>query len=452
MPIKFRLFTTAIVLFSAFSAFAQSEEYEAASSSNLTAVSLPSGAMRLSASEVPAEVGKTLDTIVAQGGGKLRRADTEVLFWTGGDLKRTGSKTIINRLTDTLKVAGWKYEIGGAENGVTIFSALKDGAQRRAVVGFHGESDGTLIFAWTELEVNEAASSNDSAPAKCTPAATTNTISGSVADYEFTTPARWSRSDAADKIVLTKDDDKMIAFLPLMDSSGDLERDADRILWQSFKGYNTWYGNGFQPDYGQFERGKTIQGLEYYQAYRYAKKASDPNEGMIDSRFDAVILLIKLGSKVAVVVGRQPFQSPNYSDSAVTALDRLLYALKFKSVNTPYNLTNELLGTWSAASSTVALVYTFNPNGSFNKGGAISFRTRHDRDTDKVTTTSYGMTEVYSLAGNLLTQTYKRTGEVVKNKVRVYETKYDKDPWRQRLGLLPLASTTGETIVMSKSE
>ena len=453
MSIKSRLLAIAIVLVSAFSAVAQSDEYEAAGSSSLTSVSLPRGANRMAPGNVPAEVGQTLDSIVGQGGGRLRRSGTEVLFWTGADLKRTGSKATIDRFIDTLKAAGWKYEVGGSENGVTIFSVLKDGAERRAVVGFHGESDGTLIFAWTELEVNDVGPQRDSGRANSAPATTTNSISGSVADYQITVPAGWSRSDSAAKIVLTKGDDKMIAFLAPMDSSGDLERDADRILWQVLKGHNTWHGNGFQPDYGIYERGKTSQGLEYFQAYRYAKKVGDPNEGFVQSRFDAVIVVIKLGSKVAAILGTQPFQSPNYSDSAVTAIDRILYDIRFKSMANNYNLTNDVLGSWSAASTTVALAYTFNPNGSFSKGAVHEFRTTRDRHTDNVTTTSYGMTETYSLAGNVMTQNYQRTGRAYKHKVRVYQTKYDKDPWQQKLGLLPLADNpTNDTIVLRKSE
>ncbi|HEX2641275.1 MAG TPA: hypothetical protein VHL50_11905, partial [Pyrinomonadaceae bacterium] len=216
------------------------------------------------------------------------------------------------------------------------------------------------------------------------------------------------------------------------------------------KGYNTWYGNGFQPDYGTFERGKTVQGLEYFQAYRYAKKASDPNDGFIDSRFDAIILLVKLGNKVAVVVGRQPFQSTYARDSALGALDLILYDLKFKSVTNNYNLKSELLGHWSAAGGSVAIAYTFNPNGTFDKGGAMQFRTSRDRYTDNVTTTSYGMSDTYSLAGNILTENYKRSGQVVRSKVRVYQTKYDKDPWKEKLGFLPIANPDGGTIVMTK--
>lgn len=443
----FGFFAAVFILIFSLSAFGQGEEFESVSSSGLTAVSLPSGALRIFPSHVPTEVDQTLDKLVEQGGGKLRRGDTEVLAWTGSELKKTGSRTIVNRLTDTLKVAGWKYEVAGSENGVTIFSILRDGTKRRAIIGFYGESDGTLVFAWTELESNEAVLSN------AAPSSSTGTAGGALPGYEFPTPAGWSRSDSSDKIVLSRDDDKMLVFLPLMDSSGNLESDADRILWQVLKGYNTWYGNGFEPDWGTFERGKTIQGLEYFQAYRYAKKASDPNEGIIHSRFDAVILVVKLGEKVAAVVGRQPYQTSYHTDSSVAAIDRILYDLRFKNAPDNYNLKGDMLGSWSAASTTVALAYTFNANGSFNKGAAIEFRTSRDRYTDNVTTTSYGMTDRYSLAGNILTQNYKSTGQVVKQKIRVYETKYNKDPWKQKLGLLPLGDNpSGETIVMSKSE
>ncbi len=452
MLLRFSSFAILIVLVSVSSAFGQSGEYEAASSSSLTSVSLPSGAQRVSPSHVPAEIEQSLDKLVVQGDGTLRRSGTEVLFWTGGDLKRTGSRTIVNRLTDTLKVAGWKYEPAATENGITFFSLLKDGAERRALIGFHGEADGTLIFAWTELEANGAGTANEPVNKNSTPTAT-STAGGGEAGYEFTTPAGWTRSDSAGKVMLSRDGDKTLAFLPLMDSSGDLERDADRILWQVFKGFNTWYGNGFTPDYGTFERGKTIQGLEYFQACRYAKKASDPNEGFVESRFDAVILLVKIGNKVAVVVGSQPFQSVFHSDSAVAALDLILYDLRFKGVAENYDLKKDILGSWSAASTTVALAYTFNANGTFNKGAAIEFRTSRDRYTDNVTTTSYGITDSYKLAGNILTQTYKNTKQVVKQKIRVYQTKYDKDPWRQKLGMLPLGDNPrNETIVMSKSE
>ena len=193
MLLRFLSCAIFVVLVAVFSAFGQNGEFEAASSSNLTSVSLPSGAQRVSASHVPAEIEQSLDKLVAQGDGSLRRRGTEVLFWTGGDLKRTGSKTIVNRLTDTLKGAGWKYEPAATENGITFFSLLRDGAERRALIGFHGEADGTLIFACTELEANNAGPANEPVNKNSTPAAT-STEGGADPGYQFTTirPARSS--------------------------------------------------------------------------------------------------------------------------------------------------------------------------------------------------------------------------------------------------------------------
>ncbi len=420
------------------------DETTAVDSSDLTGVRLPQGAHRVNEASVPSEIAQTMQKIVAEGKGKLRQGEIEVLIWTGSDLKKPGAKSITDRLAGALKTGGWEYEVSGTENGITFFSVLRSEPERRGILGFFGEADGMLIFAWTEVHAAGG-------PRPTNSSAAIDIAGASVSDYSFVTPSGWSRSDSASKITLTSQDgEKTLAFLPPMDSSGNLERDAERILWQVFKGHGPWSGNGFRPDYGVFERGRTSQGLEYFRAYRYAVKPGD-DEYFPKSRFDASILLVQLGNKVAVVVGRSPFQSDYANDSAGAAIDLILYDLKFKSVNAAYDLKRELVGSWSAASSTVAVAYTFNANDTFNKGGAISFRTSHDATRDKVTTTSYGMTDSYSLTGNVITQSYKRTGEVSKYKVRVYQTKYDKDPWQSKMGFLPVGDPDGGTIVFRKS-
>lgn len=448
MNSKFHKYQTAIltivlvVLFSA-AAFGQ-DEMTSVTRSDLAGVNLPAGALRLNEAAVPADIDRTLQTLIGQGGPKVRRGDTEVLVWTGRDVKKNGVAGMADRVKQAFGSGGWRYEESTAENGITFFSLLKDGSERRAMIGLYGDSDGTLMFAFTEM----LAANSSARPAGNAPVIG---AVGSVSDYSFSTPAGWTRNDSAAKITLTSENgENIIVFLPPTDSSGDLARDAERILWQVLGGSETWYGNGFQPDYGIFERGRTNQGLEYYRAYRYAKrKGSDEYD--TNARIDANILLVKLGGKVAVVVGTSPFQTERYRDSPATVIDQILYDLQFKSAKAPYDLKRELLGSWSTASSTVALAYTFNANGTFDKGGAISFRTRHDETRDKVTTTSYGMTDKYSLAGNVITQTYKRTGEVSKYKIRIYETKYDKDPWLRKLGFLPVVDPDNGTIVFTRS-
>lgn len=158
---KFYLFAIIFALFSTISAFAQMEEgFENAVSSNLTKVSLPANALRMSPEKVPAEITNTLEKFVAAGEGKFLQGDSEVLVWTGSSYQKVGLQTTINRLMDTMKVAGWKYEVGGTENGVTVFSLLKDGKQRRAIMGFYGESDGTLVLGWVEVLPNNSGADN----------------------------------------------------------------------------------------------------------------------------------------------------------------------------------------------------------------------------------------------------------------------------------------------------
>lgn len=400
------------------------------------------GALRISEAEIPATVHRALEQAVETGGGKVRRGETEVLAWTGEELQKAGANSIVDRLAEMAAAGGWKYEVSGVENGITFFTLLQGGSTRRAVFGFYGEADATLVVALTELH----AVSNSPSVSQGTGSST----NGSVGDYVVEVPQGWSRSESAGNITLSKGEENTITFLPMMDSSGDLARDADRLLWQIFKGYEPWSGLGFERDYGIFEKGRTSQGLEYFWAYRYAKKVGD--DGSIGgSRFDANILVVKVGSKVAVIVGRQPFQTIYSSDSASFAIDRILYDLRFKSVTTPYDLKPSLLGSWSASSGSVAVSYTFNANGSFHKGAASNFRTSHDATRDKVTTTSYGMTETYAVAGNVITQNYKRTRETFRYKIRAYETKYDKDEWQQKLGFLPVDDPASGTIVFQKT-
>ena len=153
---KTNLIAIIFALFSTVSIFAQTEEgFEAAASSNLTNISLPANALRMLPENVPAEITQTLDKFVAAGEGKFQKGNSEVLAWTGSEYQKVGKQTTINRLMDTMKVAGWKYEVGGVENGVTVFSLLKDGAKRRGIMGFYGESDGILVLAWVEVSPND---------------------------------------------------------------------------------------------------------------------------------------------------------------------------------------------------------------------------------------------------------------------------------------------------------
>lgn len=157
---KFYAIIPVIIMFLSLGASASAQEIEAATTSNLTDISLPANAQRIAPGSVPAEVQQTFDKFIASSNGKLRQGESEVLVWGGANYNKSSAPTIVNRISNTLKTAGWQYSIEGEEGGVTVFTAFKDGAARRALVGFYGATDEAFIFAWAELLSTGAAAKN----------------------------------------------------------------------------------------------------------------------------------------------------------------------------------------------------------------------------------------------------------------------------------------------------
>lgn len=136
------------------------EEMEPARSSNLVGAALPANAQRVSPQSVPAEVNETLDKIVSGGEGKVRRGGTEVLVWAGAGYKKANAPQISRQLQNNWKADGWAFEIGGEQDGVTLFSLIKSGGETRAVIGFYGATDEAFVLAITELLKVEGGSAN----------------------------------------------------------------------------------------------------------------------------------------------------------------------------------------------------------------------------------------------------------------------------------------------------
>lgn len=127
------------------------EEYEPAASSVVTSAKLPTGALRVSPSSVPAEINQGLEKMVEAGEGKLVQGNSEVLAWTGDGYTKSKSANLVDQLENNLSAAGWKYEVSGKEGEVTFFSVVKENPNRRALVGFFVANDEALVVAWTEV-------------------------------------------------------------------------------------------------------------------------------------------------------------------------------------------------------------------------------------------------------------------------------------------------------------
>lgn len=135
------------------SATARAQETVAAAESHLLQVMIPANAQRVAPESVPAAVTEMFEKVTAAGRGKFRRGDSEVLLWAGEGYKKADAPRIVSRLTGALRNAGWQYSVEGEENGVTLFTALRE-SPRRAVMGFYGVSDEALVLAATELLPN----------------------------------------------------------------------------------------------------------------------------------------------------------------------------------------------------------------------------------------------------------------------------------------------------------
>jgi hypothetical protein len=151
-------FLCALMLFTAVSA-QTGEEYEPVSDSSLTGARLPAGALRVVPSSVPAEISQGLEKMVAAGEGKLVQGESEVLAFAGNGYTKAKAAGLMTQLENNLSAAGWKYEVGGKEGEVTVFSVLTERPARRAVVGYYVASDDGLVVAWTEVLSRDSNSS-----------------------------------------------------------------------------------------------------------------------------------------------------------------------------------------------------------------------------------------------------------------------------------------------------
>src|ERR1044071_1589527 len=136
-----------------FGATAGARETRAAAESRLLQVMIPANAQRVAPESVPAVITEMFDKVTAAGEGKFRRGDSEVLLWAGEGYRKPDAPKIMSRLTGAIQNAGWRYSVEGVENGVTVFTALRE-SPRRAVMGFYGVTDEALVVAATEILPN----------------------------------------------------------------------------------------------------------------------------------------------------------------------------------------------------------------------------------------------------------------------------------------------------------
>ena len=139
-----------LFLLTAFGLNAAAQETEAISSSALTGIALPKGAMLVRKNSVPQEIKDILSKGFEGTEGKLKQGETEVILWSEANLKPADYQRIMSEVETNLKKSRWIYAVEAVEDGVTGFSLLQT-EPRRGMFGFFIPSDKILLFAVTEM-------------------------------------------------------------------------------------------------------------------------------------------------------------------------------------------------------------------------------------------------------------------------------------------------------------
>lgn len=139
---------------------AQSDETMPIRKSALAETILPSGAQKIRAASVPAEIRETLGKLAAAGGAKIRQGDSEVIIWTGSQYKKSNRQQLTEKLETALRDSGWTYEIGERQTDFILFSLFRETPERRVLIGFFVPSDDAYIMALTEMLAANAANAD----------------------------------------------------------------------------------------------------------------------------------------------------------------------------------------------------------------------------------------------------------------------------------------------------
>jgi len=135
---------------------------EPTTASSVVDASLPWGAQRILAAKVPAEFNETLDKMLAEGEGKIIGGQREVLAWEGNYKSRSKAEDIKTELQTSFRKEGWQYETAAGEGKIEFFTLIKEGAAKRAVLGFFAANEEVFVCALIEIRKAGGAALTDS--------------------------------------------------------------------------------------------------------------------------------------------------------------------------------------------------------------------------------------------------------------------------------------------------
>lgn len=342
-------------------------------------------------------------------------------------------------MQDPATEKGWDIVLGqagytdGANKGsVTLITATGNGKMTNVVIMTNTDKYQNQILDFIKsLDLNETATAQNSKTNSVSP---TNAATGSGNKnlYSITVPPTWSLNAGENSLMLEKNTTtgkRIIEFMSMIKSSGNLENDMSHIFFEVFDGWETRIPGITVFTEAECEKGMTCQGLNYYMMSNSIKK-----RGGYDV-IKATVLLVQAGDNVAIINS-----TDNILGSEVEmALHFLLFNLRIKGVGEKsINYKQQLIGTWASGSGTYgnslnsATIYT--ADGKSYVTIQSSTTSGYDYYNNLIKTKQFKSQSVYSFTGNVLVRK-SSSGSESKYFIRFYSRRYGDRPWESYMSL-----------------
>ncbi|SDJ82395.1 hypothetical protein SAMN04487898_104362 [Pedobacter sp. ok626] len=335
------------------------------------------------------------------------------------------------------------YTDGASKGWVTLITATGSGKMANVVVMTNTDKYQTQILDFIKsIDLNETATAhgNNIGPVQQSvneTASSTNAINGSgnKSMYSITVPPTWSLNAGGNSLTLEKNTNtgkRIIEFMSMVKSSGNLEKDMEHVFFEVFDGWSLYNSpNNLLFEKGDHEKGFTSQGLPYYMLSNNIRKTGSSNGDVIKS----FVILIQVGPNVAIINSADQI----LGSETEMALNFLLFNLKINGIaekNMDYK--KQLTGTWASSSgsygNSLIAATSYTAEGKYYVLTQSSYTVGYDYYNDLIKSKQFKGEGVFAFKGNVL-ERKTSSGPVTKYFIRFYSKKYGNNQWRNLMGL-----------------
>ncbi|MEE1944778.1 hypothetical protein VRU48_06650 [Pedobacter sp. KR3-3] len=327
------------------------------------------------------------------------------------------------------------YTDGANKGRVTLITATGNGKMTNVVIMTNTDKYQNQILGFIKsLDLNETATEK---PAPENTASSTNytTVAGSKNVYSITVPPTWSLNEGGNNVTVEKNTStgkRIIEFMSMIKSSGNLEKDMEHVFFDVFDGWSLYNSpNNLLFEKGDHEQGLTSQGLPYYMLSNSISKNGGGNGEVIKG----TVLLIQAGTNLAVINSADKI----LGSETDMALNFLLFSLKINGIagkNVDYK--KQLIGTWGSSSglygNSLSTATSYTTEGKYYVLTQSAYTVGYDYYNDLIKSKQFKGEGAFTLKGNVLERKFS-SGAVTRYFIRFYSKKYGNNQWQSLMSL-----------------